>query len=101
MRAVLLILTVGLAGVCLAEPPAPDDAPDTGPVDLVIFDDLCSAFDAPRREELLRKVSSDIGVACGQIEGSQLTKDTEMILIAMIIGVQFKINKGEIVIILL
>lgn len=48
-------------------------------VDEILFDELCSVFDDRRRDELLRKLSRDIGVACGQIEGAQVTSDSEII----------------------
>ena len=48
-------------------------------VDEVLFEQLCASFDEERREELMRKISRDIGVACGQIEGAQITHDVETI----------------------
>jgi CheY-like chemotaxis protein len=48
-------------------------------IDTAVFRDLCSVFDPPRREELLHKVSQDIGVACGQIRGAQLARDSQKI----------------------
>lgn len=62
-------------------PPAPTSPvdPNGSVVDQDLFRELCAVFDAPRRDELMRKLSRDIGVACGQIEGAQLTSDAEMI----------------------
>ena len=48
-------------------------------VDEELFDQLCSSFDDDRRAELMRKISRDIGVACGQIEGAHITHDCETI----------------------
>ena len=64
-----------------ATAPAPVKEPEeTGSVvDQDLFRELCAVFDPPRRDELMRKLSQDIGVACGQIEGAQLTSDAEMI----------------------
>lgn len=48
-------------------------------MDLALFDQLSSAFEADRRRELMQKVMRDIAIACGQIEGAQVTMDCEAI----------------------
>lgn len=61
--------------------PEPEPTAEETPsvVDQDLFRELCAMFDPPRRSELMRKLSQDIGVACGQIEGAQLTSDAEVI----------------------
>ena len=48
-------------------------------IDEDLFRELCSVFDQPRREELLNKISRDIGAACVQIQGARKTSDSKII----------------------